>query len=408
MMAVMRIVRMLSAVLAGVLVSASLSAQFVHTKGKELLDGNGRPLLLRGTNLGNWMEPEGYMWHLDKGPESAREINDYMVELIGPTRTEKFWKQWRDTYISEQDIRQIKAAGFNSIRVPMNWRLFTSDNAEGFFLTDRLIKWASAQGLYVVLDMHAAPGGNSGTNIDDSYGYPWLFEDEGAQAQLIEIWTRIAKRYKNEKWVLGYDLLNEPIPNVPAWEVLNPRLEPLYKRVTAAIRTVDKKHTIILGGAQWDQNLAIFGMPFDSNILYQVHTYKSQPTDDGIKRFLVQRDRLNAPIWMGETGENTDAWVAQMRETLERNNVGWCYWPYKKMDATTAPVTFARPDGWDQIVAYGKYDRKVGQVRDRLKYRPEQKVIDTAFEQLLNNIKFENTKRNMGYIRALLPDTKLQ
>ncbi len=52
----------------------NLSAQFAHTQGKEIVDASGKPLLLRGTSLGNWMVPEGYMWLFEGGPQSAREI----------------------------------------------------------------------------------------------------------------------------------------------------------------------------------------------------------------------------------------------------------------------------------------------------------------------------------------------
>ncbi len=37
----------------------SLVAQFAHTQKTEIVDGSGRPLLLRGTSLGNWMVTEG-------------------------------------------------------------------------------------------------------------------------------------------------------------------------------------------------------------------------------------------------------------------------------------------------------------------------------------------------------------
>ncbi|HEY9137380.1 MAG TPA: glycoside hydrolase family 5 protein, partial [Terriglobus sp.] len=118
------------------------------------------------------------------------------------------------------------------------------------------------------------------------------------------------------------------------------------------------------------------------------------------------RDRLHAPMWMGETGENTDEWIARMRGLLEKNNVGWCFWPYKKMDAPTSPVTFDRPDGWDQIIQFAKLNRNIGTVKQRLPQRPSQAVIDHAIANLLENIRFDRERRNEGYIHALLPDTK--
>ena len=68
--------------------SIAAQAQFAHTQGKEIVDGGGKPLLLRGINLGNWFVPEGYMWHLNEGgPESPREIEALVTELIGPQRS---------------------------------------------------------------------------------------------------------------------------------------------------------------------------------------------------------------------------------------------------------------------------------------------------------------------------------
>ena len=110
--------------------------------------------------------------------------------------------------------------------------------------------------------MHCAPGGQTGANIDDSWGYPWLYDSPEASST-IAIWKRIAAHYRDSETVLGYDLLNEPIPHFPELQKYNSKLEPIYKRIVAAIREVDKNHVIILGGAQWDTNFAVFGPPFD-------------------------------------------------------------------------------------------------------------------------------------------------
>ena len=95
--------------------------QFAHTQGREIVDGTGKPLLLRGTNLGNWLVPEGYMWHLNNGgPESPREIEALITELIGPQRAREFWHSYRENYVTQEDIHFLKQCGFNSIRVPLH------------------------------------------------------------------------------------------------------------------------------------------------------------------------------------------------------------------------------------------------------------------------------------------------
>lgn len=374
---------------------------FVHTAGTNLVDGDGKTLMLRGTNLGNWLEPEGYMFHFDGGPQSPREIEDLTKELIGPEKAAEFWHQWRETYISAGDLDRIKAMGFNSVRVPMHWKLFDSDQAEGFRDLDRLVQWAKKDGIYLVLDLHCAPGGQTGTNIDDSDGYPWLYSSPAAQKQTLEVWKRIAARYKNEPIVLGYDLLNEPIPHFPQLQRYNDKLEPLYKKLVAAVREVDKNHVVILGGAQWDTNFKVFGPPFDKNVMYTFHKYWSATDVSVIQEYLDFRDKYKVPIWLGESGENKDEWVAAFTKTLEDNHVGWCFWPYKKMDAPSSPVTFDRPAHWDEIVKFAAMQSGTGNAEKRIAARLSPEDAQAVFDGLLETVKFANERENPGYIKAL-------
>ena len=371
--------------------------RFVHIDGKHIVAPNGQKLLLRGINLGNWLVPEGYMFHFAKGPASYREISALFNDLIGPDDAARFWKQYRDAYITEWDIRFIHDAGFNCIRIPFHSKLI--DDGTAFLLLDRVIAWCRDRHIYVILDMHCAPGGQTGTNIDDSWGYPWLFESEEEQQLAAGFWRSIAQRYADEPAVLGYDLLNEPIP--PPVAQLNPRLEPVYRKITEAIRQVDKNHAVILGGAQWDSNFAVFGPPFDSNAIYTFHKYWTAPTKDVIQPYLDFRERYQAPIWMGESGENQDAWIAQFREMLEKNDVGWAFWPYKKMDATSSPVSFARPVHWDEIVAYAALPGGMGAAEEKMKKRPAAEHSRAALADLLEKIKLEKCRVNEGYLKAL-------
>lgn len=388
--------------------ATSSSAQYVHSQGEQIVDPSGKPLLLHGINLGNWLLTEGYTWKFEGGPQSEREIEELVADLLGPERSAAFWRTWRDTYITQQDIHLIKQAGFDSVRIPIHYKLFTTPDAEGFRLLDRVIGWCKAEGLYVVIDLHAAPGGQTGANIDDSNGWPWLYTDASAQQQTIDLWKRIAHRYHNEPTVLGYDLLNEPLPHFPQMRQFDSRLEPLYKRFTAAIRSEDTQHAIILGGAKWDSDFTVFGPPFDNNTIYQLHTYWTPPVQATIQKYVDFRSTNHVPIWLGESGENKDEWITSFARLLEKNNIGWCFWPYKKMDATSSPVTFPQPDHWAEIVAYAKLDRNLGHLEDRQKQRPSQEIIDAAFASLLQNIQFARERQNTAYIRALLPNTTLQ
>jgi len=385
-------------------ISLQAHAQFAHTQGKEIVDGQGKRILLRGTNLGNWLVPEGYMWHLNEGgPESPREIEALVTELIGPERARTFWRSYRENYVTQADIQFIKQCGFNSIRVPFHYKFFESDDAEGFALLDRVIQWAHQENLYIILDMHAAPGGQTGKNIDDSDGYPWLFSDKSAQERTIAIWQRIARRYRDNPTVLGYDLLNEPIPNYTGLEEFNASLEPLYKRIAAAVRQVDPHHILILGGANWDTDFSVFGQPFDKNSVYTFHRYHAAAEQATVQPYVNFREKYGVPVWLGESGENADEWIAKFVSVLEKNDIGWAFWPYKKMRATTSVVTFRAPEGWESIVQFSKLPRATVEESPRLKVRPQQSVIDGAFAGILNNIPFRECTPNEGYIHALLP-----
>ena len=374
---------------------------FVHTSGKELVDGDGKPLLLRGMNLGNWFEPEGYMFHLGDSAQSPREIEELSYELIGPEKADAFWKRWRETYITEGDINRLKAMGFNSVRVPIHWKYFDQENAEGFRLLDRLVQWSRKDHIYIIIDLHCAPGGQTGTNIDDSYGYPWLYLSAEAQKHTIEIWRRIAAHYSKEPTVLGYDLLNEPIPHYPQLQRFNGDLEPLYRRISAAIREVDRNHVLILGGAQWDSSFKVFGPPFDKNVMYTFHKYWTAPDASVIKEYVDFREKYKVPIWLGESGENNDQWIAAFVKTLEENRIGWCFWPYKKMDAGSSVVTFDRPMHWDAVIALSKMAGGTGNAEKRIAARPSPEEAQAAFDDLLSKAEFANEKVNAEYVHAL-------
>ena len=377
------------------------SAQFAHTDHKQIVDAAGKPLLVRATNLGNWLVPEGYMWLFQGGPQSPSEIRALVLELLGPEASTVFWQKYRENYITREDIALLHRAGFNAIRIPMHYSLFEGDDAEGFKLLDRVIGWSRAEGLYVVLDLHAAPGGQTGANIDDSAGYPWLYSSPQEQEHLIAIWRRLAAHYHDEPAVLGYDLLNEPIPPFPKLASFNASLEPLYKKLAAEIRKVDAHHILFLGGAQWDGNFSIFGQPFDDKVVYTFHKYWTAPDESVLRPYIDFRERYDVPVWMGESGENKDEWIAQFVKALEKNNIGWAFWPYKKMEKSSAVVSIIPPADWGKIVEFAKLPRGTAHVEERLKVRPDQETITRAFAELLESVRLERCRVNEGYLKAL-------
>ncbi len=385
-------------------ITYSQNKKFVATNGKIIVGLDGKELKLKGINVGNWLEPEGYMFKFGKA-ESSRKIFEVFNEIIGPGEAKKFWNNFRENYITENDIKYINDSGFNSIRVPFDYKLFTGvdfySNCErpGFKMLDNIINWCAKYKIYVILDMHCAPGGQTGANIDDSWGYPYLYENVDDQNLTIKLWKEIADRYKNEKYVLGYDLLNEPVAPYFDTEKLNALLEPLYIRITKAIRTVDKNHIVILGGAQWDSNFDVFGKPFDSKLVYTFHVYWSDTTQSVIQKFIDFRDKLNVPIWLGESGENKMPWISSFRKLLEKNDIGWCFWTFKRLDTDRSIVSINQPESYNKIIDYANTNRQTfEEIRKAL---PNRDTVMKATEEYLNNIRLRNCKVNEEYIKAL-------
>ncbi len=362
---------------------------FLHTQGQDIVNEHGEKVMLRGVGLGNWMLPEGYMWKFGDEADRPRKIEKLVSDLIGPDNAKQFWADFRKNYISEADIERIAQLGYNSVRPALNSRLFVTDGTpthyseEGFTLLDNLVKQCRANGVYVIIDMHAAVGGQTGQNIDDSANNkPELFMNPKYQDELVDLWTTIAKRYKDEPTVAGYDLLNEPLPErTGAENAYKAQLEPLYRRLTDAIRKIDSKHLIIVEGANWANDWSVFTKPFDKNMVYQFHYYcwDNPDTLKSIRHYLDYRDKLNAPVWVGETGERDDAIYWATTEYFEANNIGWSFWPWKKMEARNAPYSIKAPDGWDAVVEYTHGGSK-----------PSHEVAQRAFDELTANIRLEN------------------
>ena len=247
------------------------------------------------------------------------------------------------------------------MRVPLHWRLFVEPGdagdgggadrfeGQGWYLLDRLVQWCREADLRVIIDLHAAPGGQTGVNHDDGTGFPLTFYVPRYRRLTVALWRALAAHYRDEPAILGYDLLNEPISPYSDETYLNPRLEPLYREIVAAIRSVDTNHVVLLAGAQWSTNFAVFSRPFDANAVYTYHKFWAKPTRDALQSYLNFSKRWNVPLLIGETGEYNNAWNKSFRELHEKFGIGWVFWPYKSLDSETAVVSIAKPDGWDLI-----------------------------------------------------------
>ena len=379
---------------------------FVRIEGHDLIRPDGWKLFIRGTNLGNWLNPEGYMFGFGR-TNSARHIDEMFRQMAGPDFADAFWQQFKDCYITRDDLAFIASTGANTVRLPFHYKLFTDEDymgltaaQDGFARVDSVVRWCRDCGLYLILDMHDAPGGQTGDNIDDSYGYPWIFESAPSRRLFCDIWRKIAAYYRDEPVILGYELMNEPIaPYFENMARLNAALEPLYKEAVAAIREVDPNHLVLLGGAQWNGNFEPFAdWSFDDKIFYTCHRYGGAPTAEAIASIIAFRDRTGLPMYMGEIGHNTDEWQTAFCRTLEENNIGYTFWPYKKVGGSSF-VGFPAPEGWEAVVAFAEAPR--GSYAEIRAARPDQEEARKAMTAFIESCKFENCTPRKGYIRSL-------
>jgi hypothetical protein len=374
---------------------AFAQGRLARTDGKSFVAPDGKPLHIKGISLGNWLMPEGYMFKFEVS-KSPRLIYGAFERLLGRERAKAFWAEYRERYIAEDDVRFIKSVGFNTIRIPLHWDLFmTADGVlegPGWALLDRALGWARSAGLYVIPDLHAAPGGQTGINHDDGPGYPLMFYVPRDRDRTVALWAAIAKRYAGDPTILGYDILNEPIAPYHDVATLNPRLEPFYRRVTDAIRAVDPGRIVILAGGQWSSSFDMFGPPFADNLAYTYHSFWASTKRDSIQRHLNFSNRYNVPLFLGETGELTDEWNARFRVLHETHGIGWSFWTYKNLDTPSTVVSIPRPDGWNDIVAFA--DR-------RTTMKPSDDAIQRSMTQYLHGMRLANATIRWSYLESL-------
>jgi hypothetical protein len=316
---------------------------FLHTSSDKIVDGNNDEIILEGYGLGGWLLMEGYMLHTSGFANAQWDIKEHIEDLIGPANAETFYQAYHENYVQRADIDKIAEWGFNSIRLPFHYNILTPEGSpgvyleEGFAILDSVISWCEANQIYLILDMHAAPGGQSDEPISDyNPANPSLWEDPANQDRTVDIWRKIAERYHDEQWIGGYDLINEP-----KWE-LGPNNQPLrdlYIRITDTIRVVDPNHIIFIEGNWFATDFNGLTPPWDDNMVYSFHKYWNSNDQGSIQYLVNMRNDFDVPLWLGETGENSNAWFVDCVELMQSNNIGWAWWPHKKIDAIAGPLS---------------------------------------------------------------------
>ena len=376
---------------------------FLHRSGRKIIDGDGNEILLIGWGLGNLFVKEGYMWGAFNTPrfDRSRRIEQVVEELTGKKYARDFWRIFRERYIAEADFRAMRDLGCNSVRVPMDCQQFMEEGEgiawreKGFEDLRQLIDQCEKYGLYVFLDMHCAPGGQTGANIDNSIDdRPRLFLDPDNLEKSVALWRRLAQMCAEREIVGGYDLLNEPIApgegdrNYDAYISV---LAQHYRDLAKAIREVDPNHLLSIEGAHWATDLRIFTERFDENMVLHFHRYAQGPDIESLRKYMEKAAELDVPLWLGETGENVNEWYAAMYPLALELGIGINVWPWKKLNCTNSPYSVRKPADYDLIMEYIHGGKHPG-------YAKARRILD----EYLENIRIENCVYNEAVMRHVL------
>lgn len=335
----------------------------LKTKNNYIVDEAGNKIMLKGFNLGGWLMMEGYILY---APNIAERIfKDKFKQILGASVLDEFEKAFRGNFIQESDFKNIASLGFNCVRLPFNHKLFEKEpfsySNEGLSYLQKAVWWAKRYGIWVILDLHAAPGSQNSDWHSDSDGEALLWESKSNQERTIKLWSFLADVFKDEEAVAGYDLLNEPI-------VASSALNKFYQELIKEIRKVDKNHIIFLEPVNWAQDLETLKPPQDENLAFSIHFYQpldfcfnTQPglvypfTDnlykknmqDNIKHlkdcFEISQE-LKVPILVGEFGVNSRSnlygemdYIRDLTKIFDELDYHWTYWTYKAVKSTIFP-----------------------------------------------------------------------
>ncbi|GAB3230656.1 hypothetical protein GCM10027346_16480 [Hymenobacter seoulensis] len=427
---------MLLLLLGALATHATPRLSWLRAAGPKTIDENGREVVLRGFNVGGWLLQESYILQTDT-LNSQWRIKQGLLRTMPEAEMEDFYRRYRQNFITKADIEFIAKQGFNAVRLPFHYdlfltpehrrartevirepqnqqkltayvqrlstwydadKLFVDKNLDGFRFIDEVVKWCAANGMYVILDLHAAPGGQgTDRNINDNFQPLDLWkrqDDKGRllyQDMTVRLWEKLAARYRKEPRIAMYDLINEPhnLNAANGMSADNQELQVLYARLINAVRAQNDQHLVMVEGNGYGNeytNLTPDKLPIKdkTNLVYNAHRYWCPNTADAtdpnpnqinlITNLVAFRDRWQVPVWVGETGENSNEWFAAAVQGLNAQNIGWCHWNVKRVDAGTSLL---------RIKPYGSI------------LTPEGRAT------LLENIKFANCQPNRDAIAAL-------
>ena len=319
---------------------------FLHVENGSLITEDGRTVLLQGVNLGGWLIQES--WMCPVSGENRKWANLDTLEVLesrfGYDKTAELIKAYQDNWITEKDIENIAKMGCNVIRVPFWYRNFMKDE-QGTWITDNMdenpgfqrLDWVIGQagknGMYVILDMHGCPGGQSMDHCCGTLCRNDLYTDINCQNVMELLWSVIAARYKDNPVVAAYDIMNEPQNNSgyegehnydpwqpESWEMTNK----IYDQMIKAIREIDSRHVITVEGIWRVSNLPDPATMGWDNMMYQTHLYDDDATFE--QQAQAMADTVKKYGVAGYVGEFQNLNGIAM---CQNRNINWTTWTYK-------------------------------------------------------------------------------
>ena len=355
--------------------------QFLKVANDHIVDAENHEIILHSVSLGGWLLWEGWIW--GGGFTKEAVLHERLQQVLSPDDYKAFVKQYYDTFITEQDIAKIAGAGFNSIRVPFNYRVFGTydkDIIDGYAKIDQLIGWCKKYHIYIILDMHAAPGGQNPLFISDPED-PKLFESAEQQEKTCRLWFSIAKRYADEPIIAGYDLINEPSVSS------NQTLIDFYRKLIKQIRIVDKNHVLFIEGNKLAKDFKNFPTKFDNNQVYSYHFYPwfSERSKEKNLQSITSTIPATAITWCGEWGEDKQENLMGIKALLNRqqNSCGESFWTWKRIYKNNnryPGCSVTTSADWDRVARYLTYGV----------FKPTAKQTADGTQFFLNAIKLDN------------------
>jgi hypothetical protein len=320
---------------------------FLRTEGNRIVDENGDTVILRGCNIGGWLLIEPWIPSLDRQPgykkefETEKEIWDLLGKRFGEEKKQELIRTYRTHFFTERDVQRIAELGMNSIRVPIWWRAVTQPEYGGDITwLDNLIEWCRNAGVYVIIDLQGAPGGQAeeSANVGEPAHGGALWRDQKNKDLTVEWWSFIAERYRDEPVVAMYDLLNEGTAT-PRYD----DLVDLYDRLYREIRKVDPNHILVMEDVWGFHRLPRASDMGWSNVVYSFHVYAREMDNalEGAMRELAAFNRTalyhGLPIYVGEFNTiqmkkgGADGFLL-WRDVFEYYGWSWNFWTWRKIE----------------------------------------------------------------------------